>query len=499
MPSLTSVLAWTIWAVFALGAETAQSPFDGKQCALERYRHKHRVFVLSDISNEPDDQMSLVRFLTYANEIDIRGFSLTTSVWKNDSLDAATVVQVINAYGNVIPNLNANVPSSAVYPSAQSLLDKVHEGHPVYGLAALDLPLSDAASALIAEVDEGSPSNPTWVTMWGGANILAEALHNVSCTRAQSDVDDFVSKIRVYSISDQDNAGAWVRLHYPKLMFIVSLTGFSEYLSAAWNGISGEEYRHFDQGGPDTSLVTNEWLQKNIRVGELGAHYPNFTFIMEGDTPSFFPMIRNGLQDPEHIEWGSWGGRSLPLDQSRVSSNTYADADDVVLGESGHLYVSKFATIWRWRAAYQWDFAARMKWTLSDDFAQSNHAPVAVVNDTCGPDFLHVLWKYPEPIILDSRSSWDPDDDDLSYDWWHYRESTQRYGEGPITAVSTQFSFSKLDDLGALIKITPNISSDATTVNQASGDTNTVQIDKLLLIPELRPSTSSCHSMMERI
>ena len=32
---------------------------------------KQRVFVLTDISNEPDDEESMVRFLVYANEYDI--------------------------------------------------------------------------------------------------------------------------------------------------------------------------------------------------------------------------------------------------------------------------------------------------------------------------------------------------------------------------------------------------------------------------------------------
>ena len=34
---------------------------------------KPRVFVLTDIENEPDDAMSMVRFLLYANEFDIEG------------------------------------------------------------------------------------------------------------------------------------------------------------------------------------------------------------------------------------------------------------------------------------------------------------------------------------------------------------------------------------------------------------------------------------------
>ncbi|MCB1128715.1 MAG: DUF1593 domain-containing protein, partial [Verrucomicrobiae bacterium] len=42
---------------------------------------KERVFVLTDISNEPDDEESLVRFLVYANEYDIEGLVATTSTW----------------------------------------------------------------------------------------------------------------------------------------------------------------------------------------------------------------------------------------------------------------------------------------------------------------------------------------------------------------------------------------------------------------------------------
>ncbi len=30
---------------------------------------------------------------------------------------------------------------------------------------------------------------------------------------------------------------------------------------------------------------------------------------MEGDTPSFLNLINNGLSDPEHPDWGGWGGR----------------------------------------------------------------------------------------------------------------------------------------------------------------------------------------------
>ncbi|KAI0008726.1 DUF1593-domain-containing protein [Xylariaceae sp. FL0662B] len=369
-------------------------PEHGEQCLNSRYEHKHRVFIATDISNEPDDQMSLVRLFTYANELDIQTIAVVTSTWKNDSIDVQTVLDVINAYGKVTANLNANVPQGASYPSAQDLTARVKAGHPVYGLEALVLPPSDAALALIKAADASSPDDPLWICLWGGANVLAEALQFISQTRDPGAACSFIKKLRVYSISDQDDAGAWLRQNYPSLFYIVSLHGFSEYTQASWIGISGEVFRHFDKGGPDTSLVTNDWLQTHIRIGELGLHYPNYTFIMEGDTPSFFPLIPNGIGDPEHPEWGSWGGRFVLVDASGRYP-VFSDASDVAAGVSGDFHVSSFATIWRWRKAYQYDFAARMQWTTEADYAKNNHQPIAILNGTCGPQ---VVTTYPVSV-----------------------------------------------------------------------------------------------------
>lgn len=40
---------------------------------------RERVIALTDISNEPDDEESLVRFLVYSNEYDVEGLVATTS------------------------------------------------------------------------------------------------------------------------------------------------------------------------------------------------------------------------------------------------------------------------------------------------------------------------------------------------------------------------------------------------------------------------------------
>ena len=54
----------------------------------------------------------------------------------------------------------------------------------------------------------------------------------------------------------------------------------------------------------------NPWLDRNIRrKGPLGAQYPRVEYLMEGDTPSFLGLVNNGLNVPEHPDWGGWGGR----------------------------------------------------------------------------------------------------------------------------------------------------------------------------------------------
>ena len=41
----------------------------------------------------------------------------------------------------------------------------------------------------------------------------------------------------------------------------------------------------------------------------LVVNYPDVGYGMEGDTPSYLSLIPNGLNVPEHPDWGGWGGR----------------------------------------------------------------------------------------------------------------------------------------------------------------------------------------------
>ena len=158
-------------------------------------------------------------------------------------------------------------------------------------------------------------------------------------------------------------------------------------------------------------------------MGPLGAEYPITKFLMEGDTPSFLGLVNNGLNTPEHPNWGGWGGRyelytphMQKWFQEPETRPLWTNAEDEVLGFDGNWHTSNHATIWRWRSAYQNDFAARIDWTTKA-FDQANHPPVVKLGHAAE---LHA--KRGEVISLSAKGTNDPDGNDLKYEWFYYGE-----------------------------------------------------------------------------
>lgn len=415
--------------VFAACAGIAVSASADAQTAPATPAAKARVVVLTDMGNEPDDQMSFVRLLVYSNEIDIEGLVATTSTWLRTKTNPQTLHEIIDAYAQVRSNLLLHAQG---WPEAARLHEIVASGQPAYGMAAVGpSKLTPGAEAIIRAADHADP-RPLWISVWGGANTLAQALMHVRATRSPADVDALVAKLRVYSISDQDDAGPWIRREFPRLFYIVkpSTPDAGEYYSATWTGISGDDLYRND--GADGSTVTNEWLEANIRAkGPLGKHYPKFMYIMEGDTPAFLGLTANGLNSFESPSWGGWGGRYIfrqPYGETRPiwtqGGDTFGGvtSQDRVPGTDGKLRVSDWATIWRWRTAFQNDFAARMDWTVQP-YASANHNPVAMVNGIAGTAPIRIDAEVGKPLVLDAAGTRDPDGQKLRYQWISYPEA----------------------------------------------------------------------------
>ncbi len=391
-------------------------------CALAD-ESKPRVFVLTDIENEPDDAQSLVRFLTYANHFDVEGLVATTSIHQPNKTAPDRIRQIVKAYGEVQPNLLLHEPG---YPTSEYLMSVIREGRPDYGMNAVGEGQDSTGSKLLtAAVDRDDP-RPLWVPVWGGPNVLAQALWKVRATRPPEALAKFVAKLRVYTISDQDNSGPWIRKTFPELFYIASpgMHAGGAYHYATWSGISGDKF-HARFTGADSSIVDNDWLDKNIRKdhGPLGAQHLHTEFLMEGDTPSFLGLVNNGLNTPEHPNWGGWGGRYESYTprmqkwfQEPETRPLWTNAVDEVKGIDGNWHTSNHATIWRWRLAFQNDFAARIDWTTKP-YDQANHPPVVKLAHSA-----ELQAKQGDMINLSAAGTTDPDGDILSYEWFYYGE-----------------------------------------------------------------------------
>jgi len=189
------------------------------------FKTKPNVCVLTDICNEPDDAESLTRFLLYANEFQIDALIATTSFWQQNSTHVEQIHQIIDAYASVEVALNAQVPLSRQYPPAGSLRAVSRSGLGGYGLKSAEGPTCEGTELLIQAIDAIEENGHVWVLLWGGANVLAQALMNVKKSRSEEELAKFAAKLRVYAISDQDNSGPWIRLHFPTLFYIASTHG----------------------------------------------------------------------------------------------------------------------------------------------------------------------------------------------------------------------------------------------------------------------------------
>ena len=98
---------------------------------LQTFPYKPRIFILSDILNEPDDSMSLVRYLLYANEFDTRGLCATTSGWLRNGTHPEKMREIVTAYGQVVDNLNNHVHPDFRYQPAAHFLSLITSGSAV--------------------------------------------------------------------------------------------------------------------------------------------------------------------------------------------------------------------------------------------------------------------------------------------------------------------------------------------------------------------------------
>ena len=289
---------------------------------------KPRLVVLTDIGGDPDDQQSMIRLMLYSNEFEIEGLIASASGTPGELKQAVTrpqlIGEIVDAYGQVRENLTQHADG---YPTTESLQARVKSGNSRRGLDAIgEGHDTDGSRWIISVVDRPDP-RPVNITIWGGQTDLAQALWRVRADRGSEGLKEFIQRVHVYDIGDQDRIFDWIWREFPGLFYV---------LGQAADGRDKREavYRGMYLGG-DQSLTSRDWMENHIRQGHgpLGALYPTRTWtapnphsaIKEGDTPSWFYFLPVGLNDPDHPDWGGWGGRFV-LAEERI----WRDVEDSV-------------------------------------------------------------------------------------------------------------------------------------------------------------------------
>lgn len=368
--------------------------------------YKPRIINTTDLGADPDDEQSLVRFFVSSNEYDVEGLIVTTSCWKLSQHSTAMLDKIIDAYGKALPNLEAHADG---FPSVEYLKSITTMGQPGFGMPDVGADKDSPGSELIiAAVDKDDP-RPVWVTFWGGGNTLAQAIWKVQHTRTPEEFNDFISKLRVYDVLGQDDSGAWMTKNFPELFYI-----------RAKNLIYGWQ-------------PSEDWVRTHIQShGALGDVYPDKEWTYEGDTPAFLYLYPNGLTHPDHVDWGSWGGRFDIHKKAGIRGMTESKQLDAEPSYDPYFLYSDAPeggdSMRRWKNSIENDFEARMDWSITSNYSEANHHPVAVLNGDTSKQVLEMSASAGSHVNLSAEGSSDPDGHELFFSWWCYREPSSYKG-----------------------------------------------------------------------
>jgi hypothetical protein len=366
---------------------------------------KPSIIILTDIGGDTDDEQSMVRFLLYADMFDIKGFCITSRLGHGQDTKPEIMYNLIEAYSEVYPNLKLH---SAGYPEPGVLrsLVKNGQGDQVNFGQGFD---TDASDHIIYVVDNSD--GLVHIAIWGGQRELAQALWKVKNTRNEQSILAFCRKIQVHAIGDQDKHREWIINNFKDLRYIANAFFFLGNFGI--REISS--FRGMYMTG-DLTMQNADWVRKNIHGnGPLSDAYQlhghGTDGMKEGDTPSFLGLIDNGLNVPGKPEWGGWGGRFRLLNNS-----LYIDAQDFLEG-----ILNERHSVARWRPAFQRDFMARIKW-CNEPFEKANHNPIVIVNGQSVYEPLFLEAKAGTKLLFDASESYDPDGDQLAFNWFVYHE-----------------------------------------------------------------------------
>ncbi|MGJ9383885.1 nucleoside hydrolase-like domain-containing protein [Salipaludibacillus sp. CF4.18] len=405
----------------------------------ETLNAKARTVITTD--GEVDDMNSVLRYLLYANEMELEGIVLTSSMYhyagdEEQGIDPFRwtgtdwLFEMIDAYEEAYPNLTTHAEG---YPEPEFLRENTKIGN-ISNVGEMEE--ITEGSEFLKELFLNEDESDLYVQTWGGTNTTARALKSIQDKyegmENWKEIKQAVSdKLILYIILDQDDSyGSYIAKEWPEIRIINDRSNFWHFayawqfhteevnsrLQGDWNNehIKGhgkllDMYALMGDGNiiegelPEEQRGSEEYLENNPQ-------YNRYDFISEGDSPSFFYLIDNGLRSLENPSYGGWGGR-FGAESDKLFKNTVLDYNPYT-----ERYEAEYSLM-RWFDDIQDDFAARADWVIESDYADANHNPTLTVEEG-----LDLEVEKGQEITLHANAT-DPDGDNLTYSWWRYFEA----------------------------------------------------------------------------
>jgi alpha-N-arabinofuranosidase len=399
------------------------TPDNSKLQQLANAELKPRLVVCTDIAPadvEPDDMESMVRLMAYADMFEIEAI-ITSVGWNCDPYPAEWAQylhRVIEAYGKDVPKLMRRSGQTAFmplesegrqqigyWPSVEYVRSRAVMGSRHGGIKAIGEGNDSEGSRLLIRLADEADERPIYVAAWGGANTLAQAIWRVQQTRSDDEVRNFVSKFRLFTITDQDmkydmrmnlaySSHQWLRKDFP------------DDLQFVWDEGAWQE---------QCELGKQHWQQHKDGIqgrGALGQEYPTYKWGVEGDTPSMLFVMPNGLNDPEDPRQAGWAGyhqRGRCADSLTTAWGCWNEhVRAISVGYKRRFYPDELS-----------DFLARMQWA---EKGEGNRNPLVIIDRHKGHQPIHIDAKAGDTVRLDASKSADPDGDSLTFLWWQQPE-----------------------------------------------------------------------------
>lgn len=437
-----SIVSKTILFLFFIAAVSCQS---------ENPREKHRVVILTDMTH--DDGNSFIRYLYYAPWFDLEALIVTNQLPDfnyDDDGPWEKAMGILDAYQQELPQLRKHDPGFPDYEELRAVTKRGQGTIPIIWLTnSLEFKGNIAdryvesswdsvyfhdwigegvnphgeskdseGSEFLQEIFDKDDDRPIYVQAWGGPITFIQALYRYKQRQGPEKFEKLMSKLHIYGILLQDITFDYL-IDMEKVkeldctnMGTATFTYEGERATPRWLLHDGGHFWRY-VFGPDYVM----------RRGEVNGHGPMSDIYDnggEGDTPSFLYLLSSvlGLNNPEEPGHGSWGNMFFPM------------GDEFPDGYY-HTCTGDRDELERWIADSKQSFMNRLQWSVKEP-GEVNREPVAVLNGDKSNRIITIQANPEEEIRLDASGSFDPDGDEIRFNWFRYREADSYSGDFAI-------------------------------------------------------------------